>query len=249
MEVTLRPGERIDPLGSKMKIVVSKEHIFGTDAVLLSSFANIRKKDRACDLGSGCGIIPLLWCKGETGAITAVEIQKKACDQLESSLRLNSLEERVRVVNCDLRALNGVLPFGEFDLVTMNPPYKKVGAGIESASKSDKIARHETMCSLDDCCEAASKLLRFGGRFCLCHRPERLSDVIESLKRFKLEPKRLRLVCKNENTAPWLFLIEGRLGANSFLTVEKNFFIETPDGEMSPELASVMNDYSKGAKP
>ena len=248
MEVTLRPGERIDPLGSKMKIVVSKEHIFGTDAVLLSSFANIRKKDRACDLGSGCGIIPLLWCKGETGEITAVEIQKKACEQLENSLRLNSLEERVKVVNCDLRALKGVLPFGEFDLVTMNPPYKKVGAGIESVSESDRIARHETMCSLDDCCEAASKLLRFGGRFCLCHRPERLSDVIESFKKFKLEPKRLRLVCKNENSAPWLFLIEGKLGANSFLTVEKNLFIETADGKMSPELALIMKDYSEGVR-
>lgn len=244
-EIQLNEGERIDPLGGGFSVVVSKEHIFGTDAVLLADFSGIKKNDTACDFGSGCGIIPLLWCKRQTGKIFAVEIQKKACFQLERSIALNSLEERVSVLNCDLRQLRGVLPFGEFDLVTMNPPYKKVGAGIESMSESDRIARHETMCSIDDCCEAASKLLRFGGRLCLCHRPERLCDVISSMKKSGIEPKRLRFVSKNAESAPWLFLIEGKRGAKSFLNVEKNLYIETADGKMSAELCSIMGDYAK----
>lgn len=244
-EIILGEGERIDPLGGGFSIVVSKEHIFGTDAVLLADFSRIKRSDTACDLGSGCGIIPLLWCKKQTGSIFAVEIQKKACAQLEKSLSLNSLEKRVQVQNCDLRELKGVLPFGAFDLVTMNPPYKKVGAGIESVSESDKIARHETMCGIDDCCEAASKLLRFGGRLCLCHRPERLCDVISSMKKFGIEPKRLRFVSKNPESAPWLFLVEGKRGAQSFLTVEKNLYIEASDGKMSPELCRIMGDYAK----
>lgn len=241
----LNEGERIDPLGGDFSVVVSKEHIFGTDAVLLASFSNIRKRDVACDLGTGCGIIPLLWCKKQTGHITAVEIQKKACSQLEKSISLNSLLERITVVNHDLRDLKGSVPFGAFDLVTMNPPYKKVGAGIESLSESDKIARHETMCGIDDCCAAAAKLLRFGGRFCLCHRPERLCDVMVSMRQHNLEPKRLRFVSKNENGAPWLFLIEGKLGARSFINIEKNLYIETTDGKPSEELLKIMGDYTE----
>ena len=247
-DIELFEGERLDPLGGGLSVVVSKDHIFGTDAVLLSHFSNIRKKDAACDMGTGCGIIPLLWCKKQTGQLFAVEIQEKACSQLERSLVFNSLSERVTVVNHDLRSLKGVLPFGAFDLVTMNPPYKKVGAGIESASESDKIARHETMCSIDDCCEAAAKLLRFGGRFCLCHRPERLCDVVVSMRRHNLEPKRLRFVSKNEGSAPWLFLVEGKLGANSFVSIEKNLYIETPDGKPSEELLNIMGDYTEGRR-
>lgn len=244
-EIKLCDGERIDPLGGGISIVVSKEHIFGTDAVLLADFSGIKKSDTACDFGSGCGIIPLLWSKKESGSLFAVEIQKKACSQLEKSLFLNKLENRIQVINCDLRQLKGILPFGSFDLVTMNPPYKKVGAGIESVSESDRIARHETMCGIDDCCEAASKLLRFGGRLCMCHRPERLCDVISSMRKFGIEPKRLRFVSKNADGAPWLFLIEGKRGAKSFLNIEKNLYIETQDGKMSPELCRIMGDYAK----
>ena len=184
-------------------------------------------------------------CKRETGKITAVEIQPLAVEQINAAIEFNSLSERLEAVNADLRELKGKVPFGCYDVVTMNPPYQNVAAGIESASESDKIARHETMCGIDDCCAAAAKLLRFGGRLCLCHRPERLCDVITSMRRHNLEPKRLRFVSKNTSTAPWLFLIEGRLGANSFINIEKNLYIETPDGKMSEELKEIMGDYAE----
>ena len=150
---------RKEYLGSGITAFVSQSHGFGTDAVLLADFAAPSKRAVCCDLGSGCGIIPLLWCKKETGNITAVEIQPLGAKQIEKAVEFNFLEGRLTAINSDLKDLKGKVPFGAFDVVTMNPPYKANGAGIESASCADKIARHETMCSLTDICETAKKLL------------------------------------------------------------------------------------------
>lgn len=244
--VSLLPTERLEPLGKNMKIVVSDDHTFGTDAVLLASFSRIKKKDKALDMGTGCGIIPLIWLKGETNAVYGVDIQSKAVSQTEKSLKLNSLTDRMTVIKGDLRNLKGVVGFGEFDLVTMNPPYKPVGTGIESVSEADKIARHETMCTVDDAVLAASKLLRFGGRFCMCHRPERLCDIIVSMRQGKLEVKRIRFVCEKEGLAPWLVLVEGKRGAKPHVTVEKNLIMKNKDGSVTDELREIFGDYMDG---
>lgn len=244
--VSLLPTERLEPLGKNMKIVVSDDHTFGTDAVLLASFSRIKKKDKALDMGTGCGIIPLIWLKGETKAVYGVDIQSKAVSQTEKSLKLNSLTDRMTVIKGDLRSLKGVVAFGEFDLVTMNPPYKPVGTGIESVSEADKIARHETMCTIDDAVLAASKLLRFGGRFCMCHRPERLCDIIVSMRQGKLEVKRIRFVCEKEGLAPWLVLVEGKRGAKPHVTVEKNLIMKNKDGSVTDELREIFGDYMDG---
>lgn len=246
MNVKLESGEKIEPLGKQRSIIVSKEHTFGTDAVLLSYFASPNPKDRICDMGTGCGIIPLLLSKKETGHITAAEIQPKACGQLERTLILNDLCERIEVKQCDIRNLKGVLPMAQYDLVTMNPPYKPVGTGIESVSESDKIARHETMCTVDDCVKAAAGLLRFSGRFCLCHRPERLCDIIVSMRENKLEAKRIRFVCQTEGKAPWLVLVEGRRGGKSHVTVEKNLIMKNSDGTITDEMREIFGDYAEG---
>lgn len=237
---------RLEPLGKNMSIYVSDEHTFGTDAVLLASFAKIKSKDKACDMGTGCGIIPMIWCKGEVGSITAVDIQQKACLQAQKSVELNGLNEKIKVINADIRALKGVLDFGSFDLVTMNPPYKPVGTGIESASEADKIARHETACTIDDAVAAAAQLLRFGGRFCICHRPERLCDIICSMRNGKIEVKRIRFVVQSEGKPPWLVLVEGKRGAKSSVTVEKNLVIKNPDGSNTDELREIFGDYMEG---
>lgn len=248
MDMKLNETEKLEPLGKDMSIIVSRAHTFGTDAILLADFSNPKKKETLCDLGTGCGIIPLLWSKKETGDITAVDIQPAACGQLRRSLALNGLEDRVNVVNADLRALKGVLSFGSYDLVTMNPPYKPVGTGIESESEADKIARHETMCTVDDAVKAAASLLRFGGRFCMCHRPERLCDIICSMRENKLEVKRIRFVCQHEGKAPWLVLVEGKRGAKSHVTVEKNLIMQNDDNTDSEEIQRIFFDYrqSKG---
>lgn len=242
----LLPDEKIEPLGNGMDIIVSPSHTFGTDAILLANFAAIRRRDIACDMGTGCGIIPLIWCKGETNTLYALDIQPKAISQLEKSLKHNGIEGRIVPVNCDLRNLSGVLDSGLFDLVTMNPPYKPVGTGIESVSEAERIARHEVCCTVDDAAAAASRLLKYGGRFCMCHRPERLCDIIVSLRNNGLECKRIRFVTEREGKAPWLVLVEGKRGGKSGVTVERNLVMKDESGKPTEEFRSMFGDYMDG---
>jgi tRNA1(Val) A37 N6-methylase TrmN6 len=207
-------------LSRNISVCVTPEHKFGTDAFLLANFAAPRKKDLVCDFGTGCGIIPLLMVRDHNPKhIYALDIQPLAIDQLKTSLRQNHLEDQITPVCADLKEWKD-LPNGTLDVITCNPPYKAPGAGILSEQKPDQIARHETMCTIDDICKAAGRLLKFGGRFCLCQRPERLCDVISAMKNASIEPKRLRFVAKTPTDAPWLFLIEGKKGSKPFLTVE-----------------------------
>ncbi len=217
--MALLPGEHLEPLGNGLTLIVAPAHTFSADSLLLAEFAAVRKHDKACDLGTGCGILPLLWCKGESGPITAVDIQKDACAQLEKSLALNRLEHRVTVVCADLRQKHPLLPGGGFDLVTMNPPYFAAGTGKESAEERGRLARHETTCTLQDAVAAAAWLLKNGGRFCLCQKPERLADVLCTLCAHKLEPKRLRFAAHDAGKAPFLVLVEAKRGANPGLQV------------------------------
>lgn len=244
--LALDTNEKIEPLGNNIQIVVSDCHTFGTDAILLANFASIKRKDVACDMGTGCGIIPLIWCKGQTNSVTAIDIQPKAISQLQKSIELNSIEGRITPVNCDLRDLKGKVSLGTFDLVTMNPPYKPVGTGIESISEAERIARHEVMCTVDDAVSAASKMLKFGGRFCMCHRPERLCDIIVSMRQGGIEVKRIRFVTEKEGNAPWLVLVEGKRGAKSSVTVEKNLIMKNRDGSNTEEFRSMFGDYMDG---
>lgn len=191
-------------------------------------------------MGTGCGIIPLLWFRNPENApktVYAMDIQEKAIEQLNISIEKNGIQDKFKAVCGDLKNITDYsLPLGQFDLVTCNPPYKINGTGIISEMNSEKIARHETMCNIDDVVKAASKLLKFGGRLCICQRPERLLDVMEAMRKYKIEPKRLRFVQKQGDTAPWLFLIEGKQGAKPFLEVEKPFIIQNEEGGFSDEL-------------
>lgn len=230
-------------LGSGITALVSDEHTFGTDAVLLADFANIRAKDICCDLGTGCGIIPLIWCKNEVNRIYAVEISKKAAAQAKAAAELNNLGNKLEVINCDLRDIKGKIPAGSVNVVTMNPPYTAEGAGIISSSEADKIARHGTMCGFDDICGAASYLLNYGGRLCMCIRPERMCELFVSMQSAKIEPKRIRFVAKRPGSRPWLVLVEGRRGGKSGLTVESELFVYGEGDEYSQEMKEIYKDY------
>ncbi len=237
-------NEHIETLGNDIGVIVSEEHTFGTDAMLLAYFANARRNDTACDLGTGCGIIPLLWKRdGNCKTVYGVEIQKKGYSQFLRSVEADSLSDSVFPINSDLKLLKGKLPQGAFDLVTMNPPYKKENAGIKSEKENEKIARHETLCNIDDICAAASYLLKFGGRFCLCIRPERMFETMKSMSDYKLEPKRLRLVTSRNGEKPWLCLIEARLGGKSGLTVEKNFVLYDSNNKYTDEMDGLLVLY------
>ena len=209
----------MEQLAPDLSVCITRDHRFGTDAFLLSDFAAVRRKDLACDLGTGCGIIPLLWFRDrQQGPKMAygVDIQPLAVEQLRFTIEQSDLGQRMQAVQADLSdlaALKEKLPFGSFDLVTCNPPY--------------------------NVCAAAAKLLQFGGRLCICQRPERLLDVLEAMRRHKIEPKRVRFVQKRGDTAPWLFLVEGRKGGNRFLKVEAPLLIQDEQGDFSPELRRI----------
>lgn len=234
------------PLGNGYYINVSKNHTFGTDAVLLSHFASSKKVGRHCDLGSGCGIISMLLLKnGIVKSSVGVEISEEAV-----SLAKQTAEEFAKdsflPLNADIRFLKGVLPFGEFELVTCNPPYKAEGAGILSAGERDLVARHETMCTLEDVISSASRLLRSSGRLCICQRPERLGDIICLMREYKLEVKRIRTVSKKVGEEPWLVLVEGRRDAKSSLRILPPLFVYDQDGNLSDEMIEIYGDYKEG---
>ena len=245
-KITLLETEHIEYLKPNFGLVVSPWHTFGTDAVLLSAFAAPKRQDTVCDLGTGCGIIPMLWARdGLCKKIDGVEIQTAGVNQLSRSVTANHLEEKVFVHHADLCALSGILPQGAYDLVTMNPPYKAANTGIESTAAHEKIARHETLCTFADVSSAAKYLLRFGGRLCICFRPERLADAVRCMQTQKIEPKRLRLVSKNTQSAPWLCLLEGRLRGKVGMQIEPNLFLYDSVGNLSDEMRRIYGAYKE----
>lgn len=244
VEVFMHQDFKFETLSSTLSICVSKDHKFGTDAFLLSDFANVKAKDTVCDLGTGSGIIPLLWFRGTTSPpkkIFAVDIQEKAIAQLQISIEKNNLQEQIVPIHADLKEIKTKIAPCTCDVVSCNPPYKILGTGIISELSSEKIARHELLCTIDDVCAAAHTLLKFGGKLCVCQRPERLLDVLESMRKHGIEPKRVRFVSQKNNTAPWLFLAEGKKGAQPFLKIEPPLILEQADGSHSQEILRIYN--------
>lgn len=221
---------KYEKLTDKIYVCASSDHRFGTDAFLLADFSQYRQKDKACDLGTGCGIIPLIMQKYRPPQVTyAVDIQEGAIEQLRLGMERSETSGIIPIC-ADLKELWEDAPLGSLDLVTCNPPYKAANAGFESVITAQRIARHEIMCNIGDVCAAAEKLLKFGGRLCVCNRPERLSDVMAAMKEHNIEPKRIRFVSKDPESAPWLFLIEGKKGSKPFMTVEPQLYIRSGDG-------------------
>ncbi len=243
----LKEGERLEPLGKGIRVIVSDEHKFWTDTILLADFAKPKRKETACELGSGCGAIPLIWCRSDSPkSITAVEIQENACSMLQRSIELNHLSDRITVINSDMGELDGKVTMSSYDLVVCNPPYKAAGTGILNPVASHQIARHELSCTTDDIMSAAEKLLKYSGRICMCQRPERLSDIITSMREHHIEPKRLRFVQQRPGKAPKLFLIEGRFGGKPCgLITEPVLFIEKEGGDFSDEMISIYGSYKE----
>lgn len=239
-------GENISlqPLGNGAEIYVSKNHTFGTDAVLLSNFAKPRRSEKAVDLGTGCGIIPALWMRDNSVAKAfGLEISEEAVALAEQTIKHNSWEENMCVIKGDIKDPFLHLPKGEFNLVTCNPPYKASGAGLLSTTSADKTARHETMCDLRDVISAAAGLLTFGGRLAICQRPERLGEIISLMTECKIEPKELRLVCKTEGCEPWLILVKGRLGGGKGMRILPNLNIYNKSDELSNEMLEIYGSY------
>lgn len=219
----------------------------GTDSVILAHFAKVGKKDRVLDLGTGTGILPILLSYDHPGVTaTAVEQSELACDLAERNFQDNNLAERITLIHGDLRQYRTLIPTGQFDLTISNPPYFPSGSGPD-AEAGLKNARGDGTCTLEDLCQAAAWATRWGGRFCLVFRPDRLPDLIFALRQSGMEPKRLRPVHHSHSSPVNLILVEARRGGNPGMIWENDLYLRDETGRESPELQHIYRRTSEGA--
>ena len=221
MNIKLDKNEVIEDLEfNNLKIIQNKKGFcFGIDSILLSDFAkNIKKNSIVLDLGTGTGIISILLCeKSKLKKITGIEIQKDVYEMAKKSIKLNKLENKFEIINENILNLNNLFEKNSIDVIVTNPPYKKKNTGIINENEKKLISRHEITADLEDFIKIAKDLLKDKGEFYMVHRPERLVDILSLMRKYKIEPKILRLVYSNKNKEPKLILIKGIKNAKQFL--------------------------------
>lgn len=239
MEGMLRPGERLDDLQCKGYQIIQdpKRFCFGVDAVFLSHFVKAKAGSRVLDLGTGTGVIPiLLTAHTEAAHITGLEIQEASAEMADRSVRLNHLEDRIEIIQGDIKEAAGLFPAASFDVITSNPPYMTERHGLENEYEPKNIARHEVLCSLEDVVRAAAYLVRPGGSFFLIHKPFRLAEIFSVLMQYKMEPKRMRMVHPYVEKEPNMVMIEAVRGGKSRITVEPPLVVYREKGVYTEEI-------------
>lgn len=243
--IEIKENERIDDLQiQNLKIIQNTEGFcFGIDSVLLSDFAkNIKNNAKVIDLGTGTGIIATLLCaKTNLSKVVGVEIQEDVANMAKRSIKLNNLDKKFEVINDNINNLKNHFNASNFDVVVTNPPYKKLNTGIINEEEKKLISRHEVKADLKDFIEIAFYLLKDKGEFYMVHRPERLIDIITTMRECKIEPKQIRFVCSNPEKEPKLILIKGVKNAKPFLKVEKNLYIYQENGTYTKEIMEIYN--------
>ena len=242
MDIQMKDGERLDELDRNGYRIIQdpKRFCFGMDAVLLAGFAKVKPGEKVLDLGTGTGILPILLEARTKGvSFTGLEIQPESADMAARSVRLNHLENKVHIVNGDIREADRLFGAGSYHVVTSNPPYMTDLHGIKNPNEAKAIARHEILCTLEDVVSQAAKLLAPCGRFYLVHRPFRLAEILTCLCSHGLEPKRMRLVHSYEDREPNMVLIEALKGGRSGMTVEKPLIIFEKPGVYRSEIREV----------
>lgn len=240
--VTIHSHERLDELHRNGYWIIQDpgRFCFGMDAVLLSGFAKVKPGERALDLGTGTGIIPiLLEAKTKGEHFTGLEIQPESADMAARSVAYNHLEEKITIVTGDIKEASARFGAGSFEVITTNPPYMIGQHGIQNDASAKTIARHEVLCDLDDILRESAKMLKQGGRFYMVHRPFRLAEIFSKMVAYHIEPKRMRLVYPFVDKEPNMVLIEGLRGGKSRLTVEKPLIVYKEPGVYMPEIYDI----------
>ena len=227
--LSLSSDERLDRVNEQILLIQKKDGLtFGTDAFLLASFVRPEPSSRGVDLGSGSGILPLLLLtKGKVASMSAIEIQPAFADLIRRNASLNQKEDAIRVLEKDLREVKTADLGGESDLILSNPPYMKADSGKQNRVREKNLARHEIAGSIFDFCAAANRLLKYGGRFYIVYRPDRIADLFSSLRESRLEPKRMTMVYPDETSEPCLTLVEAVKGAAPSLKITRPLFLYT----------------------
>ena len=244
-EKLLLPDERLDDLQRNGLYIIQHpgKFCFGMDAVLLSGYAAGHADvpgGRALDLCTGSGIIPLL-ISAKTGFsyIMGMEIQEDIANMAMRSVEMNSLNDKIEIIRCDIKEAAKYTDAASFDMVTVNPPYFKAGHGIANPSDTKTVSRHEVACTLQDVLLVSSMALRDGGYFFMVHKPQRLADIIFEMRNAGIEPKALKVVQAHIDSEPSMILIEGRKGAGAEIKIEPPLIIYDENGKYSEEMYTI----------
>ena len=240
----LKENERIDDLEFKgLKIIQNKNGFcFGIDSVLISDFAKNIKNVNVIDLGTGTGIISILLSgKTENCNFVGVEIQSDVAEMACRSIKLNNLENKIKIINKNISDLKDIYERKSFDVVVTNPPYKKINTGILNDENKKIISRHEVKGSLEDFIHISSYLLKDYGEFYMVHRPERLVDIFSSMRANKIEPKKIRFVYPSKDKKANLVLIKGVKLGKPFLEYEDNLYVYNENGTYTDEILKIYN--------
>lgn len=240
----VKENERVDDLQNGYGIIQDPEKFcFGIDAVLLSGFAKVKKGENVLDMGTGTGIIPvLLSAKTEGELFTGLEIQNECAEMAQRSVAMNQLEDRVKIVQGDIKEAADIFGAASFDVVTCNPPYMIGQHGLTNPHMPKAIARHEILCTLEDVISQGARVLKDRGRFYMVHRPFRLVEIMNVMTKYKLEPKRMRLVYPYVDREPNMILIEALKGGNSRIQVEPPLVVYEKPGVYTK---SILEIYGK----
>lgn len=238
----LKEGERIEDLQCRgLKIIQNQNWFcFGMDAVLLANYCQIKDGEEVVDLGTGTGIIPiLLYGKNNLKKIYGIELQKEVAEMAQRSVSLNKIEKYIEILNINIKGYRQYLKKNHFDTVVTNPPYIKTTNSLISPEKKKAISRHEVEGNLEDFIKTGSELLKHRGKFYMVYRPERLIEVFQLMKKYKVEPKKIRFVQNKINERPNLILIKGVKAANPHLIVEKPLIVFKENGQYTEEIKKI----------
>ena len=241
--IKINENERIDDLQLKgLKIIQNQEGFcYGIDSVLLSDFAkNIKDNSNVLDLGAGNGILGFLLC-GKTNLknMVGIEIQQDVCEMAGRSIQLNYLKDKYKMINGDIKNIENLIEKESFDAVVSNPPYKRTNSGVKNESKTKLIARHEILCNLDDVIKAAFYALKEKGTLYIIHRPERIVDLLETMRKHRIEPKIIRFIQPKQGKKPTMVMVKGTKYGNSFVEVEKPLIVYNEDGAYTDEIKEI----------
>lgn len=241
----LKENERIDNLEINNYKIIQKNDgfCFGIDSVLLSDFAKeIKKNSKVVDLGTGTGILSILLCaKTNLSKIIGVEIQEEIAEMANRSVELNNLQDKIKIINSDIKNLQNYLPNNQYDAVIMNPPYMELNTGKININEKKLISRHEVTASLEDFIITAKNLLKDKSSVYIVHRPNRLIDLCYLLRKHKLEPKKIKFVYPKENSDSNLILIKAVKNGGTFLKICNPLYVYKNNGEYTDEILKIYN--------
>lgn len=240
IDLMLDKDIRIDTVpGTEYKIYQNNTKFsYGMDAIILSNFA--KPKGVVMDLGTGTGIIPIRMAdtKG-VEKIYGVEIQKDVAELAKKSVAFNRLEDKIEILNMDLKNLKEVFSKSSVDTITSNPPYMKLGGAIVNPDENFALSRHEIACSFEDILSISNYLLKPLGKIYLVHRPDRLVDILYTMRQYNIEPKYIRFVQPKIHKKPNLLLIEGVKGAKADLKFYDPLIVYNEDGSYLDEIYKI----------